>query len=54
MSLIVACPFFVFGQMTEINIPFYHGRKTARGHFFRRPSTIAAIAGVEVTTTLCY
>ena len=53
-ALIVVCLFFVFQQITGINIPFYYGPKLL-GSFFQGPSTTAvsaAIAGVEVTTIL--
>lgn len=53
-ALIVVCLFFVFQQITGINIPFYYG-PLLLGSFFQGASTNAvdaAVAGVEVTVIL--
>lgn len=53
-ALLVVCLFFVFQQITGINIPFYYGPHLLAG-FFQGPSSDAvhsAIAGVEVTAIL--
>lgn len=53
-ALIVVGVFFIFQQITGINIPFYYGPELL-GKFFQGPSTSAvssAVAGVEVATIL--
>jgi MFS transporter, SP family, arabinose:H+ symporter len=45
-ALIVVCVFFIFQQITGINVPFYYGPKS--GH----DPVAAAVAGVEVTAIL--
>jgi MFS transporter, SP family, arabinose:H+ symporter len=52
-ALIVVCVFFIFQQITGINVPFYYG-PTLLGPFFRSGNNAvnAAVAGVEVTAIL--
>jgi MFS family permease len=53
-ALIVVCVFFVFHQVTGINVPFYYGPRVLAG-FFQGPKSTAvgaATAGVEVTAIL--
>jgi MFS transporter, SP family, arabinose:H+ symporter len=53
-ALIVVCVFFIFQQITGINVPFYYGPQLL-GSFFKGASTSAvsaAVAGVEVTAIL--
>ncbi|MGI8563556.1 MAG: sugar porter family MFS transporter [Candidatus Dormibacter sp.] len=53
-ALIVVCVFFIFQQITGINIPFYYGPKLMAG-FFQGPHSDAvtsAVAGVQVTAIL--
>jgi MFS transporter, SP family, arabinose:H+ symporter len=53
-ALIVVCVFFIFQQITGINIPFYYG-PVILGKFFLSGKTSivsAAISGVEVTAIL--
>jgi SP family arabinose:H+ symporter-like MFS transporter len=52
-ALIVVCVFFIFQQITGINIPFYYG-PTILGKFFQsgHSAVQAAVAGVEVTAIL--
>jgi sugar porter (SP) family MFS transporter len=52
-ALIVVCVFFIFQQITGINIPFYYG-PTILGKFFQGGNSAveAAVAGVEVTAIL--
>jgi MFS transporter, SP family, arabinose:H+ symporter len=53
-ALIVVGVFFIFQQITGINIPFYYGPELL-GKFFQGASTgtvSAAVAGVEVATIL--
>ena len=53
-ALLVVCVFFIFQQITGINIPFYYGPHLMAG-FFQGPSrdaVHAAVAGVEVTAIL--
>lgn len=53
-ALMVVCLFFIFQQITGINIPFYYGPHLLGG-FFKGGSTSAvdaATAGVEVTAIL--
>ena len=52
-ALIVVCVFFVFQQITGINIPFYYGPKILATFFQSGHSAVAAaVAGVEVTAIL--
>jgi SP family arabinose:H+ symporter-like MFS transporter len=53
-ALLVVCVFFVFQQITGINVPFYYGPKLLSSYFLGGKSTAvnAAIAGVEVTAIL--
>jgi sugar porter (SP) family MFS transporter len=53
-ALLVVCVFFVFQQITGINIPFYYGPHLLAG-FFQGPHSDpvhSAVAGVEVTAIL--
>ncbi|MFY9890038.1 MAG: sugar porter family MFS transporter [Streptosporangiaceae bacterium] len=55
-ALIVVCVFFIFQQITGINVPFYYG-PTLLGPFFQtghgaHSAVNAAVAGVEVTAIL--
>ena len=52
-ALLVVCLFFIFQQITGINVPFYYG-PTVLGTFFQtgRSAVEAAVAGVEVTAIL--
>ncbi len=53
-ALIIVCVFFVFQQITGINVPFYYGPRVM-SDFFKGPASdavSAAIAGVEVTAIL--
>ena len=52
-ALIVVCVFFIFQQITGINIPFYYG-PTILAPFFQSGNSAvhAAVAGVEVTAIL--
>src|SRR5580693_3597954 len=52
-ALIVVCVFFIFQQITGINVPFYYG-PTILGPYFGngRNALDAAVAGVEVTAIL--
>ena len=52
-ALIVVCVFFIFQQITGINIPFYYGPKVLATFFQSGSSAVAAaVAGVEVTAIL--
>ena len=52
-ALIVVCIFFVFQQITGINIPFYYGPKLLGGYFQNGGSAVdSAIAGVEAAMIL--
>jgi SP family arabinose:H+ symporter-like MFS transporter len=52
-ALIVVCVFFIFQQITGINIPFYYGPKILATFFQSGHSAVAAaVAGVEVTAIL--
>jgi SP family arabinose:H+ symporter-like MFS transporter len=52
-ALIVVCVFFIFQQITGINIPFYYGPKILSGFFQSGHNAVAAaVAGVEVTAIL--
>jgi sugar porter (SP) family MFS transporter len=49
-ALYVVCGFFVFQQITGINVPLYYGPKLLGGYFQNGNSTVEkTIAGVEVT-----
>jgi MFS transporter, SP family, arabinose:H+ symporter len=49
-ALIVVCVFFIFQQITGINIPFYYGPKILSTFFQTGHNAVAAaVAGVEVT-----
>src|SRR5215831_593837 len=52
-ALLVVCVFFIFQQITGINVPFYYG-PTILSSFFEsgRNAVSAAVAGVEVTAIL--
>jgi len=53
-ALAVVCVFFIFQQITGINIPFYYGPQVLATFFQGGKSTLvsAATAGVEVTAIL--
>ena len=52
-ALIVVCVFFIFQQITGINIPFYYGPKILATFFQNGHNAVAAaVAGVEVTAIL--
>jgi SP family arabinose:H+ symporter-like MFS transporter len=52
-ALIVVCVFFIFQQITGINVPFYYGPKILATFFQGGNSAVeAAVAGVEVTAIL--
>jgi sugar porter (SP) family MFS transporter len=52
-ALIVVCVFFVFQQISGINVPLYYGPKLLGPLFQTGSSTVAAtIAGVEVTAII--
>lgn len=53
-ALAVVCVFFVFQQITGINVPFYYGPHLLSSYFKGSSSTAvsSAIAGVEVTAIL--
>ena len=52
-ALIVVCVFFIFQQITGINIPFYYGPKILSTFFQSGHNAVAAaVAGVEVTAIL--
>jgi SP family arabinose:H+ symporter-like MFS transporter len=52
-ALIVVCVFFIFQQITGINIPFYYGPKILSTFFQSGHDAVAAaVAGVEVTAIL--
>jgi MFS transporter, SP family, arabinose:H+ symporter len=53
-ALIVVCVFFVFQQISGINVPFYYGPQLLASFFSSGKSTAvsAAVAGVEVTAIL--
>ena len=53
-ALIIVCVFFIFQQITGINVPFYYG-PTLLSSFFQgggHDAVSAAVAGVEVTAIL--
>src|SRR5438034_6957165 len=52
-ALIIVCVFFIFQQITGINIPFYYGPKILATFFQSGHNAVAAaVAGVEVTAIL--
>jgi MFS transporter, SP family, arabinose:H+ symporter len=52
-ALIIVCLFFVFQQITGINVPFYYGPTILSGYFLSGHNAVnAAVAGVEVTAIL--
>jgi sugar porter (SP) family MFS transporter len=52
-ALMVVCGFFVFQQITGINVPLYYGPKLLGSYFQSGKSAVdATIAGVEVTTIM--
>jgi MFS transporter, SP family, arabinose:H+ symporter len=52
-ALGVVCGFFVFQQITGINVPLYYGPKLMGSYFQNGNSTVdKTIAGVEVTTIM--
>ena len=52
-ALIVVCVFFIFQQITGINVPFYYGPKILATFFQSGHDAVAAaVAGVEVTAIL--
>jgi SP family arabinose:H+ symporter-like MFS transporter len=52
-ALMVVCVFFVFQQITGINIPFYYGPQLMGGYLQSGKSAVdAAIAGVEAAAIL--
>src|SRR5579862_9198488 len=52
-ALIVVCVFFIFQQITGINVPFYYGPTILGPYFSNGHNAVnAAVAGVEVTAIL--
>jgi MFS transporter, SP family, arabinose:H+ symporter len=52
-ALIIVCLFFIFQQITGINVPFYYGPTILSGYFLSGHNAVAAaVAGVEVTAIL--
>jgi MFS transporter, SP family, arabinose:H+ symporter len=52
-ALIVVCVFFIFQQITGINVPFYYGPVILSSFFQTGHNAVsAAVAGVEVTAIL--
>jgi MFS transporter, SP family, arabinose:H+ symporter len=52
-ALVIVCLFFVFQQITGINVPFYYGPTILSGYFLSGHNAVnAAVAGVEVTAIL--
>jgi MFS transporter, SP family, arabinose:H+ symporter len=53
-ALVIVCVFFIFQQISGINIPFYYGPQLLGGYFQSAHSTAvdAAIAGVEAAAIL--
>jgi SP family arabinose:H+ symporter-like MFS transporter len=52
-ALIIVCVFFIFQQITGINVPFYYGPQILSTFFVNGHSAVsAAVAGVEVTAIL--
>ena len=52
-ALIIVCLFFVFQQITGINVPFYYGPTILSSYFLSGHNAVAAaVAGVEATAIL--
>jgi MFS transporter, SP family, arabinose:H+ symporter len=52
-ALIIVCVFFIFQQITGINVPFYYGPTILSSYFVSGHNAVnAAVAGVEVTAIL--
>jgi MFS transporter, SP family, arabinose:H+ symporter len=52
-ALIVVCLFFIFQQITGINVPFYYGPTILSSYFLSGHNAVAAaVAGVEATAIL--
>jgi sugar porter (SP) family MFS transporter len=52
-ALLIVCVFFVFQQITGINVPFYYGPTLLSSYFSSGHDPVsAAVAGVEVTAIL--
>ena len=52
-ALIIVCLFFVFQQITGINVPFYYGPTILSSYFMSGHNAVAAtVAGVEATAIL--
>src|SRR6185437_14221872 len=52
-ALTVVCVFFVFQQITGINVPLYYGPQLLAKYFQSGNSTVASTtAGIEVTTIM--
>jgi MFS transporter, SP family, arabinose:H+ symporter len=52
-ALIIVCVFFIFQQITGINVPFYYGPTILSQFFLTGHNAVnAAVAGVEVTAIL--
>jgi MFS transporter, SP family, arabinose:H+ symporter len=52
-ALIIVCLFFVFQQITGINVPFYYGPTILSKYFLSGHNAVAAVvAGVEATAIL--
>jgi MFS family permease len=52
-ALIVVCVFFIFQQITGINVPFYYGPQLLGGFFQASNTAIdAAVAGIETAAIL--
>ncbi|HTS98838.1 MAG TPA: sugar porter family MFS transporter [Streptosporangiaceae bacterium] len=52
-ALLVVCVFFIFQQITGINVPFYYGPTILASFFVSGHNAVsAAVAGVEVTAIL--
>jgi MFS transporter, SP family, arabinose:H+ symporter len=52
-ALIIVCAFFIFQQITGINVPFYYGPTILSSYFMSGHNAVAAaVAGVEATAIL--
>jgi sugar porter (SP) family MFS transporter len=53
-ALVIVCLFFIFQQITGINVPFYYGPTILSGYFLsgHNDAVAAAVAGVEATAIL--
>ncbi|HEY3733610.1 MAG TPA: sugar porter family MFS transporter [Streptosporangiaceae bacterium] len=52
-ALVIVCVFFIFQQITGINVPFYYGPQLLSTFFTNGSNAVsAAVAGVEVTAIL--